>query len=80
MRVIFSLSLLLVFHFLSPAQECSLPAENPFEQIKISGNIHVTLVPSDSMELQFDSNSVPENLSIEWGDNRLTVMRRYKLA
>ncbi len=79
MRVIFSLSLLLVFHLLSLAQIYSLPAEKPFEQIKISGNLHVTLVRSDSMELQFDSNSVPENLSIEWGDNKLTLKTRSEL-
>ena len=79
MRVIFSLFLLLVFHFLSLAQSSSLAVENPFEQIKISGNLHVTLGRSDSMELQFDSDSVPENLSIEWGDNKLTMKTHTEL-
>jgi len=56
-----------------------LTANLPVEQMKVSGNIHLELVASDSMLLQFESDSVPENLSIEWSDSKLTLKTRSEL-
>ena len=79
MKAMISLFVLFVFHLLSPAQDYALQSENPVEQIKISGNIHMTLIPSDSMFLQFESDSVPATLAIEWSDSKLTLKTRSEL-
>ena len=59
-------------NFLS-AQTYILPTEIPFEKVKVSGNIHLQFVASDSMLLQFEGDTVPEQLNIEWSDGILTL-------
>jgi Putative auto-transporter adhesin, head GIN domain len=79
MRVFISLSVLLILQLSTRAQDFTLYTDNPVEQIKISGNLHVTLVRSDSMALQFDSDSLPENLSVEWSKDKLILKTRTEL-
>ncbi len=34
----------------------------PFEQLKVSGNIHLRLIPSETCFLEFETESFPESL------------------
>jgi hypothetical protein len=61
------------------AQEHLLPAQSSFERIKVSGNIHLELIVSDTPRLLFDKEEVPEDLDIEWGDNILVLEFRSEL-
>ena len=79
MKAIITWTILSFLHLTTPAQEYTLPAKNQVDQVKIAGNIHLVLIASDSMLLQFESDSVPETLDIEWTGNRLTLKTRSEL-
>ena len=79
MRVLLTLSILWFLHLTVLAQEYLLPAESPFEQIKVTGNIHLQLMASDTILLLFEGEAVPEQLGVEWGENRLTLKTRSEL-
>jgi hypothetical protein len=73
MRAIITLCILWLVPNILTAQSYILPSEIPSEKIKISGNIHLQFVVSDSMFLQFESDTVPELLNISWSDGILTL-------
>jgi hypothetical protein len=73
MRAIIILCILWFIPNILHAQGYILPTEIPFEKVKISGNIHLQFVASDSMLLQFEGDTVPEQLNIEWSDGILTL-------
>ena len=73
MRAIITFCILWLVPNVLTAQGYILPAEIPFEKVKVSGNIHVQFVVSDSMLLQFEGDTVPEQLNIAWSDGVLTL-------
>ena len=73
MRAIITLCILWLVPNILTAQSYILPSEIPSEKVKISGNIHLQFVVSDSEFLQFESDTVPELLNISWSDGFLTL-------
>ena len=73
MRVIITFCVLWLVPNVLTAQSYILPTAFPFEKVKVSGNIHVQFVVSDSMLLQFEGDTVPEQLNIAWSDSILTL-------
>lgn len=68
--------LLCVFGMISHtinAQGYVIPAEIPFDQLEVQGNIHLELVPSDRTQLEFEADTVPEQLNIEWSNGTLSL-------
>ena len=61
-------------------QENSIPIETPFKYLKVSGNIHLELVSSDSQQLFILSEDNPEELDIESGDERLLLKTKSELS
>lgn len=68
--------LLCVLGFISQtlsAQGYVIPAEIPFKELAVQGNIHLQLISSDKSQLEFESDKVPEQLIIEWRDGTLSL-------
>lgn len=61
------------------AQGYVIPAEIPFDQLEVQGNIHLQLVHSDKTQLEFESDTVPEELNIEWSDGILGLKNPMEL-
>lgn len=61
------------------AQGYVIPAEIPFEQLVVQGNIHLQLVRSDKTQLEFKADSVPEELNMEWSDGVLSLKNPLEL-
>lgn len=61
-------------------QENSIPIETPFKHLKVSGNIHVELVFSDSQQLFILSEENPEELDIESVGDRLLLKTKSELS
>jgi hypothetical protein len=55
------------------AQSYTFPVESPVEQVKVNGNIHLELVAADRIFLEFQSDTVPEQLHITWSDGVLIL-------
>ena len=79
MRAIITFCILWFIPNAVSAQGYILPTEIPFEQLKVNGNIHLELVVSDIKQLQFEGDTVPEQLNIEWSDGILTLKTRTEL-
>jgi hypothetical protein len=79
MRAMLTIFIFWIVQFTVSAQEYFLPAGSPFEQVKVAGNIHLQLVASDTMLLLFEGKTVPEDLAIEWSENRLSLKTRSEL-
>ena len=79
MRALYVFSVFCFFCLSLEAQEYVLPAQGPFERVKVSGNIHLELIPSESYRLKFAGDSVPEKLDLEWGDHLLILKTRSEL-
>lgn len=79
MRALLTLVILWTIHFTASGQGYTLPAEIPFTQVKVAGNIHLELVASDTQYLQFEGEAPPEKLEVEWEDNRLTLKNPLEL-
>jgi hypothetical protein len=73
MRSILIYSILLIIQITVSAQEYIVPVENNFEAVKVAGNIHLQLVASDSSQLVFEGDRVPDKLDIEWAEDGLTL-------
>jgi hypothetical protein len=79
MRTLITLFILWIIHFTVSGQGYILTAESPFEQIKVAGNIHLELVASDTMLLQFEGETPPEHLDVEWEENSLSLKNPLQL-
>jgi len=79
MRALTTISFLLMIHLATNAQEYQLPLVSPFQELRVSGSIHLELVASDSINLQIEGELMPENLVVEFSDNRLTLKTRTQL-
>jgi len=55
------------------AQGYILPADIPFGQLEVQGNIHLQLMLSDKTQLEFEGDTVPEQLKITWKDGVLEL-------
>jgi hypothetical protein len=79
MRVIAIVSLL--FALLKPAsgQEHIHKLNTPFEQLRVAGNIHLLLLPSESNYLEFESASFPESLVVEQDLSQLVLKTKTEL-
>ena len=79
MRFIIILSCMLAL--LSPlkGQQHVHKLNTPFEQLKVSGNVHVILVPSKTSYLEFDSESFPESLVVEQDLSQLVLKSKTEL-
>lgn len=73
MRAIITLFFLFFLPLAIAAQEFTLPADNPFEKVKVAGNIHLELVASDSTFLKFDGEAEAQKLNISWSKGALTL-------
>ena len=73
MKVLMTYSLFWLIPFLGFSQSYTFPVESPVEQVKVNGNIHLELVAADRMFLEFQSDTVPEQLHITWSDGVLTL-------
>ncbi len=79
MRALLTFSILWIVHLALIAQEYQLPLVSPFHQLKVSGNIHVQLVASESPNLVVEGEALPENLVLEFSENWLTLKTRTQL-
>ena len=61
-------------------QENSILLETPFKHLKVSGNIHLELVSSDSQRLFILSEENSEELDIESGEDRLFLKTKSELS
>jgi len=73
MRAIIAIIILGFIPLAAAAQEFSLPALSPFEQIKVAGNIHLKLVSSDSTVLLFEGEDEADKINISWSKNVLSL-------
>jgi hypothetical protein len=79
MRTVISFFTLCFIPLVVAAQGYMIPAESPFDQVRVAGNIHLQLVASDSLLLQFEEEGVPEELDIAWGEQTLTLKIRSEI-
>lgn len=61
------------------AQGYVIPAKIPFEHLVVQGNIHLQLIFSDETALEFESDTVPEQLNIGWKDGTLSLKNPLEL-
>lgn len=79
MRTIILIYLLGFFSHALSAQGYVIPAEIPFNQLEVQGNIHLQLISSDKPQLEFRTDKVPEQLNIDWGDGTLRLKNPMEL-
>lgn len=73
MRVIVSVFIVSILLVPLTGQQHIHKLSPPYEHIKVSGNIHLTLVPSESTYLEFETEDFPESLTIEQDKNQLVL-------
>lgn len=74
MRVLLISLILCCVHLTATTQPLLLPAEKPFDQIRVAGNIHLQLIASDTMQFQFETDEVPKGLDISW-DGKIVIFK-----
>lgn len=73
MRTVILLCVLGIISQTLNAQGYVIPAEIPFEKLAVQGNIHLQLISSDKSQLEFEGDTVPEQLILEWQDGTLSL-------
>lgn len=73
MRTVILLCVFGLISYVINAQGYVIPAEIPFNQLEVQGNIHLELVYSDKTQLEFEADTVPEQLNIEWRNGILSL-------
>lgn len=79
MRTSIIICLLGIMSLSANAQGYVIPAEIPFETLEVQGNIHLELVWSDLTQLEFDGDTIPEQLTIQWSDGVLALKNPLEL-
>jgi hypothetical protein len=79
MRVITSILFICIALFQALGQEQPLDLEAPFEKLKVSGNIHLELVSSDTQQLIIVSEESAETVDIETGEGLLILKAKSEL-
>ena len=80
MRKIVTLVLLFMLIFKLHGQQNNLSAEVPFEQLKVVGNIHLVLVPSDVQALEFEEAQNLEDVTVKSEDGELLLKTKSDLS
>lgn len=80
MRVIFAVSILSILLLPVAGQQHVHSLNPPYKQLKVSGNIHLRLVPSDSTFLEFETEEFPESLTIEQDKNQLLLRSKTEIS
>lgn len=80
MRVILTVSMLCIMLLSANGQQQVYALNAPSEELRISGNIHVTFHPSDSTFLEYETEEMPENLIIEQDKSKLTLKTKTELS
>jgi len=79
MRVITSILFICIAFIQAFGQEQPLALKAPFEKLKVSGNIHLELVLSDTQQLFISSEENAETVDIETGDDLLILKAKSEL-
>ena len=79
MRTTIALILLGVFSQAAHAQGYMIPAEIPYDQLEVQGNIHLQLIVSEKAQLEFETDTIPEQLNISWKDGTLSLKNPMEL-
>ncbi len=79
MRVIIIVSICLSLLIPVTGQQHVHKLNAPLDQVRVSGNIHLRLVPSSSTYLEFETEEFPESLILEQDKNKLTLRTKTEL-
>ena len=79
MRMIASILFICIALFQALGQEQPLDLEAPFEKLKVSGNIHLELVSSNTQQLFIVSDENSEMVDIETGEGLLMLKAKSEL-
>ena len=79
MRTIIAVCIMGILSQALSAQGYVIPAEIPFDQLEVQGNIHLELIYSDRIQLEFETDTVPEQLTIKWSDGVLSLKNPLEL-
>lgn len=79
MRVLIFLSLFFALLIPVSGQQHVHKLNTPFEQLKVVGNIHLLLLPSETNYLEFESASFPESLIVEQDLSELVIKTKTEL-
>ena len=77
--MILAVSILSVLLLPATGQQHIHKLNTPFEQLKVSGNIHLRLVPSDATFLELETEDFPELLTVEQDKNQLLLRSKTEL-
>jgi len=79
MRAIFIFFILNVLLFPAAGQQHIHKLSAPYEHLKVSGNIHLSLLPSDATYLEFKTAQFPESLTISQDKDQLLLRSKTEL-
>jgi hypothetical protein len=79
MRVLFFFFLISAMLVPVSGQQHVHKLNTPFEQLKVVGNIHLLLLPSETNYLEFESDSLPESLTVEQDLSELVIKTKTEL-
>jgi hypothetical protein len=79
MRATFIFSILFVLLLPAVGQQHIHKLSAPYEHLKVSGNIHLRLLPSDVTYLEFESAEFPESLTISQDKDQLLLRGKTEL-
>ncbi len=79
MRTTIFILLLAIISLSLSAQGYVIPAEIPFDKLEVQGNIHLELVWSEQTQLEFESDTVPEELNMKWSNGVLALKNPLEL-
>jgi len=79
MRVIITVSILSILLLPAAGQKHVHKLNTPFEELKVSGNIHLILLPSDTTFLEFETEEFHELLTVEQDKSQLLLRSKTEL-
>jgi hypothetical protein len=79
MRVTITVSLLFILLLQAAGQQHIHKVNAPFDHVKVSGNIHLRLVASETTFLEFETEDFPESLTIEQDKSKLWLKSKTDL-
>lgn len=80
MRPTLSLAILLTALLRLPGQETAVPLETPFTLLKVSGNIHLELVPSDRQQVIYRSEADRDETELKLEEGELFLKTASELS
>lgn len=79
MRTIFSILVLSILNLSLGGQDTLISLETPFDQLKVTGNIRLVLIPSHTQELEFQAVQDQEAIKFECTDKGLFLKAKTEL-